>query len=167
MSPSPDRSPSRPAAALSCGCRSAQRMAMSRLYIRLPRATGHVGYLAVGRGAWCRDGGGTPEGSSWSGRTAMRLTRRQRRDLAALGKQLARDDPDLAAQLSRPAGSTFRTRPAGTRVGVLVGRVLLVFGLVMVTYGVVLSVQAATMIGAVALLLCWIPWQHGSGLTPR
>ena len=46
-------------------------------------------------------------------RTAMGLTRRQRRELAALGEQLGREDPDLAAQLSRPAGSSVSpsTRP--------------------------------------------------------
>ena len=97
----------------------------------------------------------------------MGLTRRQRRELAALGKQLSREDPDLAAQLSRPAGSTFRIRYGRARAGVLIGRLLLVLGLVMVAYGVVLSTPTATTIGAVALLMCWIPWQNGSGLTPR
>jgi hypothetical protein len=97
----------------------------------------------------------------------MGLTRRQRRELAALGEQLGREDPDLAAQLSRPAGSTFRLRCGRTHIGVLTGRALLVLGLVMVAYGVVLSVPAVTMVGAIALMIFWIPWQHGRGLTPR
>jgi Protein of unknown function (DUF3040) len=97
----------------------------------------------------------------------MGLTRRQRRELAALGEQLGREDPDLAAQLSRPAGSTFHLRRGRTPTGVVAGRALLVLGLTLVAYGLALSVPTVTMVGAITLTIFWIPWQHGRGLTPR
>lgn len=97
----------------------------------------------------------------------MRLTRRQRRELAALGEQLGCEDPDLAAQLSQPAESTFRLRRGHTPVGVVAGRALLVLGLTFVAYGAVLSVPPVTMLGAITLTIFWIPWQHGRGLTRR
>jgi hypothetical protein len=97
----------------------------------------------------------------------MGLTRRQRRELAAMGEQLGREDPDLAAQLSRQAGSTFRLPRGRTHIGILIGRTLLVLGLLMVAYGVVLSVPTVTMVGAITLTIFWIPWQYGRGLTPR
>jgi hypothetical protein len=60
----------------------------------------------------------------------MKLTRRQRRELAALGQQLAQDDPGLAEQLSRPG-----LRRARTHAGVVIGRVMFVLGLLMVLGG--------------------------------
>jgi len=49
----------------------------------------------------------------------------------------------------------------------MAGRALLVLGLMLVAYGLALSVPAVTMIGAITLTIFWIPWQHGRGLTPR
>ncbi|WP_433506965.1 DUF3040 domain-containing protein [Pseudonocardia halophobica] len=93
----------------------------------------------------------------------MRLTRRQRRELAALAEQLAHEDPDLAAQLSRPAGPARRSPPGRTRVGVLIGQVLFVLGLLALTWGVLMSAPTATTVGTLGLLVCWVPWQWGSG----
>ena len=94
----------------------------------------------------------------------MGLTRRQRQALAALGEQLAREDPELAAQLSRPARRLDFSNTTWSDPDRRADRsVLLVLGLGMVAYGVVLSVQTATTIGAVALLMCWIPGGTGRG----
>lgn len=90
----------------------------------------------------------------------MKLTRRQRRGLDAIGRQLAREDPDLGAQLSLPA-ETRRSRFGGSPVGVRIGKILLVLGLIMISWGVLVSTPTATTIGITVLLLCWIPWRYG------
>lgn len=92
----------------------------------------------------------------------MGLTRRQRRDLTALGQQLAREDPDLAALLSQPAESASRRRRRHAHAGVLIGQVLFVLGLLMITWGALMSTPTATTVGAIVLLTCFVPWQYGS-----
>jgi hypothetical protein len=96
----------------------------------------------------------------------MKLTRRERRELAALGERLAQEDADLAAQLSRsvePAPSQRHRSP----VGVLSGQVLFVVALLIMTGGVVTSTSSAITIGAIVFLVCWVPWLYGSGATRR
>ncbi|MCE0764390.1 DUF3040 domain-containing protein [Pseudonocardia kujensis] len=97
----------------------------------------------------------------------MRLTRRQRRDLTALGQQLAREDPDLAAQLSQPAEPAPRPRRRHSHAGVLIGQVLFVLGLLMIVWGALTSTPAAITIGVIVLLACWVPWQYGSQANRR
>ena len=92
----------------------------------------------------------------------MKLTRRQRRELAALGQQLVQDDPGLAEQLSRPG-----LRRARTHAGVVIGRVMFVLGLLMVLGGDLLSASTAVTLGAIVLLTSWVPWQYGSDSARR
>jgi hypothetical protein len=114
MSPSPRRFPSHPG----CGHRrhvdrgtalSAVRIpaakVMSRLAPALPRLAGPARCPAGDGGARCGDGVGGRRRRTESGvrRTAMGLTRRQRRELAAMGEQLGREDPTADGRLRRRA----------------------------------------------------------------
>ena len=96
----------------------------------------------------------------------MKLTRRERRELAALGERLAQEDAGLAAQLSRPVGPAPQQRHRSS-VGVLSGQVLFVVALLMMTWGVMMSTSSAITIGAIVFLACWVPWLYGSGTIRR
>ncbi|MCW2719708.1 MAG: hypothetical protein JWR81_3530 [Pseudonocardia sp.] len=100
----------------------------------------------------------------------MRMTRRQRRQLAALGQQLAQENPELAAQLSQPVRPPRpATRAAGSSspLGVVIGQVLFVLGLLLVIGGALLSAPTAITLGVIVLLTCWVPWQYGSAARRR
>ncbi|MEU7810828.1 DUF3040 domain-containing protein [Pseudonocardia sp. NPDC049154] len=96
----------------------------------------------------------------------MKLTRRERRELAALGERLAQEDADLAAQLSRPI-EPAPSQQHHSSAGVLIGQVLFVVALLMTTWGVVMSTSSAITIGAIVFLACWVPWLYGSGTIRR
>lgn len=81
----------------------------------------------------------------------MRLTRRQRRDLAALERQLAAESPELAVELSAPAG---RARPGwGPRTSWALAWSALVLFLV----GVLLSTSTLIGVAVTILMTCWLP----------
>ena len=78
------------------------------------------------------------------------MRRRDRRAFEALSRQLAADDPRLAATLSRPVDPRYRR-------AVLAGRVLLSTGVVFVLVGVLLVVHALLGVGILLLLSFWLP----------
>ncbi len=80
-----------------------------------------------------------------------RLTRRERRELDALGRLLATQDPSLAEKLSGPA---VRRRAVWAA---RLGSVMLVFGVVMLAAGLFFDSRGVGVLGAVLLLTCWMP----------
>lgn len=80
-----------------------------------------------------------------------RLSRRQRRALAALGQDLLAQDPELAAQLNRPP--VLRRQVWAARLSSL----MLVAGVVMLASGILFGGVAVGGIGATLLLSCWMP----------
>ncbi|WP_226353617.1 DUF3040 domain-containing protein [Pseudonocardia sp. ICBG601] len=96
--------------------------------------------------------------------------RRDVRALEALGRQLAREDPALAAQLSLPAGKRSGMGDARGRrrhPGILAGKVLLLVGLVFIGWGLLVASPTATILGSIAVLICWLPWHFAWEATRR
>jgi len=83
--------------------------------------------------------------------TGGRLTRRERRELDALGRLLAGQDPSLAEKLSGPA--VRRREVWATRLG----SVMLVLGVVLLAAAFLFDTRGIGLIGAVLLLTCWMP----------
>ncbi|WP_298795847.1 DUF3040 domain-containing protein [uncultured Pseudonocardia sp.] len=83
--------------------------------------------------------------------TVRRLSRRQRRELDALGRQLVAEDPELAQQLSRPP------LPRREVWAARLGSVMLVSGVVGLASGILFGLVAVGAIGATLLLSCWMP----------
>ncbi|MFC4948446.1 DUF3040 domain-containing protein [Pseudonocardia sp. GCM10023141] len=79
------------------------------------------------------------------------LTRRQRRELAALGQQLAVEDPELAQELRKP--NPARLRQQGARITLR----LLWSGFALFLLAAVLDVQSLVLIACTVVLLCWLP----------
>lgn len=80
-----------------------------------------------------------------------RLSRRQRRALAALGHDLLAQDPELARQLSRPP--VLRRQVWAARLS----SVMLVAGVVLLASGILFGGVAVGGIGATLLLSWWMP----------
>jgi hypothetical protein len=81
------------------------------------------------------------------------LSRRERRELAALGRQLAEQAPELAEQLSRPP------MPATELWARRIGSAMFVVGVVLLGAGILFSAPGAGTFGAVLLPCCWMPWR--------
>jgi hypothetical protein len=79
------------------------------------------------------------------------MSRRQRRDLEALGRSLAAQDPDLAAQLSVPR--VLRREVWASRLGA----VMLVAGVVLLACGFLFAATGLGSVGAILLLTFWMP----------
>lgn len=95
------------------------------------------------------------------------MRRREIRALEALGRQLAQEDPALAAQLSLPAGQRLGMARRRRHPGIVAGKVLLLVGLVLIGWGLLLTSPMATILGSIALLTCWLPWHFGWDVTRR
>jgi membrane-bound ClpP family serine protease len=78
------------------------------------------------------------------------LSRRQRRELATLGQQLADQDPALAEQLSRPAMTSGQWAARA-------GSVMLLVGVLLLALGILVGASGMGAIGAALLLACWMP----------
>lgn len=80
-----------------------------------------------------------------------RLNRGQRRELAALARQLVEQDPKLAEQLTSPPAP--RREVWATRLGSL----MLVAGVVLFSCGILVASAAMGALGAALLLSWWMP----------
>jgi hypothetical protein len=84
----------------------------------------------------------------------MRLSRRQRRTLAALAHQIDIENPELAKELHRTA-----PRPS-VNVPKLIAKTQLALGTFLMTSGWVLASSGTVAVGAILLATCWIPWSY-------
>lgn len=86
------------------------------------------------------------------------LSRRERHELAALGKQLPDEDPELAELLKGPPPPPHAARAAR------MGSVWLTAGVVMLLYGILLSTPVICAFGGLLLMSWWVPSRlSGSG----
>lgn len=80
-----------------------------------------------------------------------RLTRRQRRALHALGRDLQREDPELAAQLSHSP------EPPRVRWARNIATTMALLGVLLVTVGLVAASAGTAAMGSLLLITCWMP----------
>jgi hypothetical protein len=80
------------------------------------------------------------------------LTDWERHRLADLERQLAQEDPELAARLSRPVNA----RTSWARRGI--GRLMIVVGAVLLLGGAALEDASVTGSGVLVLSCCWVPF---------
>ena len=80
------------------------------------------------------------------------LTDWERHRLADLERQLAQEDPELAARLSRPVDA----HPSWARPGT--GWLMIVAGAVLLLCGTALNDASVTVTGVLVLSCCWVPF---------
>ena len=81
----------------------------------------------------------------------MKLSRRQRRTLAALAHQIDIENPELAKELHRAAPRPSLDMPK------LIAKTQLALGIFLMASGWVLASSGTVAVGAIPLATCWIP----------